>query len=225
MKSAHAFLALVSLALVSLSHCALSVEQADLRSSAAPSDSSELAGGVLIAHHAAGMTYTSDEPPEGWGGRYLSQHQITSAAQQVNRIDATDRAVFWFVLAAWNEPKTFCGVEFGLGNCDENAFAIAQYFNCGTSSGPSPLEIPFGNWPGPNSGIAVVIPNGSWIGNYVPIYGFAGYAYAPGTLIPLRTHPDAGIGGWADCSVPARFVPITCFGAMGILRNGHSCTP
>jgi hypothetical protein len=190
----------------------------------ARADSSNLAGGVLIAHHPAAMVYSVDTPAEGWCGNYLNNFAITATNQQVNRIDETTNGVFWFVLAAWKagESKKFCGAEFGLGAYTAEAFVVVGSGACGTGA----LEIPGDGWPGPGSGVAIAVPELSpFRGNYVPIYYFAGYAYAPGTLIPLTNNPATGLGGMANCATPSvQFAP-DCFGKMGILQDGLRCDP
>ena len=108
----------------------------------AKADPQNLAGGVLIAHHPAGMVYSTDTPPEGWCGKYLNQFRITSAEQQVNRTNEVESLVFWFVLSAWYESKEFCGAELGLGTYDADAFNIVRYGACGNNF--TPLEIPTG---------------------------------------------------------------------------------
>jgi hypothetical protein len=186
-----------------------------------------MAGGVLIAHYPTGMQYTNTDVCEF----YSSGYALTSAEQQVNRIDVTDTGtlVTWFVISAWSEPKKFCGVEFGIGNYDEAGFAmmLSACGPCGT--GFDPLEIPTGAWPGPGTGIALATPAGPWRGNYVPVYFFSGYAYAPGTKIELTINPTEPppppFAGWANCDTPPVPASAGCLGAMGILQDGTFCEP
>jgi hypothetical protein len=188
----------------------------------AKGDASNLGGGVLIAHHPAGMVYSVGPPRDGWCAKYLSEFAITSAEQQVNRTDTVDAPVFWFVLSAWYEPKAFRGVEFGLGDYDTAAFAIIEHGACGGSR----LEIPSDTWPGPNSGTSLAARAGSdWMGNYVPIYHFVGYAYAPGTRIELAPRPDTEFAGWVNCAEWPSKVEAVCLGALGILQDGVFCAP
>jgi hypothetical protein len=217
---------LVALAVLVLVQGMGSVKGASLAEAARP-DSSNLAGGVLIAHYPTGMQYTNTDVCEF----YSSGYALTSAEQQVNRIDVTDTGtlVTWFVISAWNEPKKFCGVEFGIGNYDEAGFAmmLSACGPCGT--GFDPLEIPTGAWPGPGTGIALATPAGPWRGNYVPVYFFSGYAYAPGTKIELTINPTEPppppFAGWANCDTPPVPASAGCLGAMGILQDGTFCEP
>lgn len=191
-------------------------------------DPTNLAGGVLIAHHPAGMVYSIDPPTDGWCQTYRDEFAITSAEQQVNRTDTTGAPVFWFVLSAWFEEKEFCGAEFGLGDYDDAAFDILEWGACG--EGFSPLEIPNGAWPEPNSGISIAVPGEyAWRGNYIPIYYFVGYPYAPGTRVEItldrRPPPLEPFAGWANCLWPSVAASATCLGAFGILQDGAYCAP
>jgi hypothetical protein len=187
-------------------------------------DSSNLAGGVLIAHHPAAMVYSVDTPGEGWCANYQANHAITSAADQVNRIDTTANGTFWFVLAAWGEPKKFCGAEFGLGTYDPSAFGIVGSGPCGTGT----LEIPNGGWPGPGGGVGIATTTVPFRGNFVPIYYFAGYAYdavPAGTVIPIVHNPATDFAGTANCETPSVPFNADCLGAMGIFQAGVHCDP
>lgn len=184
---------------------------------------SNLGGGVLIAHCPAGMVYSSDAPREGWCANYQNEFAITSAEQQVNRTDTVGAPVFWFVLSAWHEPKEFGAVQFGLGDYDSTAFIIVEHGVCGGLH----LEIPNGTWPGPNTGIAIAASDRSgWKGNYVPVYYFAGYAYAPGTRIDIAGYSDRlPHASWASCGTWPQDANAVCLGAFGILQDGVSCAP
>jgi hypothetical protein len=197
-------------------------------SGVAQADPQNLAGGVMIAHYPAGLAYSSDPPQEGWCAKYQNEFGITSAEQQVNRTDVLGAPVFWFVLSAWYEPKEFCGAEFGLGDYDDEAFAIVEYDACG--DGFDPLEIPTGAWPSPNTGVSIAVSGDyAWTGNYVPIYYFVGYIYAPGTMIeivPDYRGPDLEpFAGWANCEQLPVLASAACLGAFGILRDGAYCEP
>jgi len=210
------FLALAVLALVGSGAWAAPMNPA-------AADSSNLGGGVLIAHHPAAMQYSTEAPPEGWCEKYLNEQALTVCNDQVNRIDITTNGVFWFVLAAWNDPKKWCGAEFGLGGYDDTGFVVVANASCGT--GFTPLEIASGGWPGPNSGIALAATEGkTWKGNLTPIYYFAGYVYSA-TTIPLAANPTTSFAGTANCQTPPVAVPADCLGAMGILGDGMKCCP
>jgi len=193
----------------------------------AKADPTNLAGGVLIMHHPAGMVYSSEAPAEGWCAHYSTNYGITSADQQVNRTDVTGDNVFWFVISAWAEDKEFCGVEFGVGAYDPDAIAIDASMSVACGNGFAPLEIPSGTWPEPNTGIALARPAEAdpWTGNFVPVYCFVGYTYAPGTVIQLTTNPATEFAGWASCGTPPVPAAATCLGAFGILQDGVYCEP
>jgi len=182
-----------------------------------------LGGGVLIAHHAAGMVYSSDAPREGWCAKYRSEFAITSAEQQANRTDRVGAPVLWLVLSAWHEPKEFCGVEFGLGDYDSTAFIIVEHGAC---QGPH-LEIPNGAWPGPNTGVALASrEQPGWSGNYVPIYYFVGYAYEPGTRIQITGYSaKRPAASWASGGPRSIAAEAVCLGAFGVLQDGIACAP
>jgi hypothetical protein len=190
----------------------------------AAADSANLAGGVLIAHRPTAMVWSTDVPPEGWCAQYVNQYGITAANQQVNRIDGAGSSAIWFVLAAWAGPKKFCGAEFGMGTYDPAAFVLTDNGACGNNF--TPLTLPGTGWPGPNTGFSMSAPpGGSWRGNYVPVYYFAGYAYDPGTTMPITANPTTQFGGIANCAIPSVQIASECFGIMGILQDGHYCEP
>jgi hypothetical protein len=108
-------------------------------------DSSNLEGGVLIAHHPAGLQYSAGTD---WCQRYVEEFAIDSCSEQHNRIDLDGnegQSPVWFVLAAWTENKQWCGTEFGLGQYDPDVYAFTEWGPC--SPGEN-LEIPTENWPG-----------------------------------------------------------------------------
>lgn len=175
--------------------------------------------GVLIAHHPPGAIYsTGDLPCED----SMMGYSIGGCDEQVNRIDGGRSPTLWYVIAAWETEKQWCGTQFGLGPFPPDAFAFQGWGGCGpggTTESPTP------GWPGPNQGVVLEAPPGaSWAGNFVPLYWFAGYAYQPG-LIPLAPHPETGIGGWTDCAMPPETWQASCFGGMGIVMDGAYCCP
>lgn len=195
-------------------------------SDTAKADPQNLGGGVMIMHHPAAMVYSSDPPEEGWCANYTTNYALTDAAQQVNRTDVVGDYVFWFVISAWGEEKEFCGAEFGLGAYDPSGIAIDTGASGACGDGFEPLEIPNGSWPAPNTGIALATSGAPWTGNYVPIYCFVGYTYAPGTLIQLAQNPtEVPFAGWSNCQTPPVLAAATCLGALGILQDGVACVP
>ena len=78
---------------------------------AALADPADLSGGVFIIHYESELAYTTDGPPIGdsWCEAYES-YAITSCAEQVTRIDATDELpVSWYIISAWCEDKEWSG--------------------------------------------------------------------------------------------------------------------
>lgn len=193
---------------------------ASLFCSAGWTQPSDLEGGVLIAHFPTMMEFSSDPPLVGWCQHYLDGFAIHSCEDQVNRIDTYDR-VIWYVLAAWETGKEFCGTEFGLGEYADSLFLFTDYGPCYPQEG---LEIPTGSWPGPNEGTALVSTGASWNGSIVPIYFFAGYAYGEGVL-PLGEDPATGFGGWSNCESPPQAWDASAFGAMGLFTDGVAVLP
>jgi len=175
---------------------------------------SDLTNGVFITHYPPGSVYTNTDQC-AWYGTYA----IVDPAQQNPTIDSFDRTV-WYVLAAWDGAKNFCGVEFGFGNFDPAALWIAAYGPCPASA----LPIPTGGWPGPNEGVSIAATTEPWNGNLLPVYWFDVAAYYP-ALLQLTTHPITGFGGFANCLTPPTSYPAACFGAMGIFMPGIPCSP
>lgn len=185
----------------------------------ARSDSGDISGGVFIAHAPPSLQYTNSPPSGSWCTEYSENQAITTCEDQDNRIDSQGMAV-WYVLCAWAESKTWCGIEFGLGDYDEEAFVILEHGPCFPSEG---LTIPTSGWPGPSEGIALTTTDAAWSGNFAPIYWFAGYAYAE-DLIPLSPDPASGFGGWARCEDQGEF-EADDFGGMGLLTDGIYVCP
>ncbi len=187
-------------------------------------DSYCLNQGALAAHHVPMLPYSTDPPPgtEGFCPAY-EQYAIGSLSEVNARIDVTGYApVTWYVIASWDiGGKEWCGVEFGLGDYPEIAFDIREAIPCFPDQG---LEIPGANWPGPNSGTAIVTTTESWTGNWRPVYCFGGYAYDYGgpALIPLGANPATGFVGFSNClSPPNQYeAPEYGLGAMGVNRDG-----
>ncbi|MCK4306458.1 MAG: hypothetical protein KAY24_19610, partial [Candidatus Eisenbacteria sp.] len=182
---------------------------------------SMLVNGVFIAHYVPELAYT--EAPDDACGDY-DQYAITAAEDQLTRIDNDGTLSTWFVLAAWNGEREFCGTEFGLADFDPDIYAFYGYDACFPVQG---LQLPTGNWPGPVEGIALVATGTPWSGNFVPVYYFTGYAYSGETVIPLGIDPDPSklFGGFANCAPAPEAWHAICFGAMGINTPGAECDP
>jgi hypothetical protein len=183
------------------------------------SDSSNLEGGVFIAHHPPGLQYSEGE---NWCARYFQDFAIDSCSEQSNRIDTQGDHSVWFVLAAWSEPKEWRGVEFGLAAYDSTICALTSWGPC--FPGSSGLEIPTAGWPGPNDGTTLTATGAPWSGNFLPVYYFVSYAYYAGE-IPLGVHPVTGFGGTANCDSLPQTWAAAAFGSMGILEDGVSACP
>ena len=189
----------------------------------AQADPTQLYGGGLITHYVPDLTYSSDPPALGWCGEYMANHAISSFEETVCRIDVqTFLPCCWFVIAAWEEEKIWCGTEFGFDDYNPNIFLFTEYSPCYPPDGG--LEIPTPGWPGPLEGIAFVVTGAPWEGNFVPVMFFGGYAYAyagPG-LIPVGDDPATGFTGFSNCAAPP--VPFTVDwerrGGMGINMDG-----
>jgi predicted outer membrane repeat protein len=178
-----------------------------------------LDGGVLIVHSPPGIQWSAGAD---WCQLYNDEHQLTSAGQQNSRIDPIGAETsVWFVLAAWEEARRFCGADFGFGGYDP---AVMEFVNAGPCFPDVGLEIPTGNWPGPDEGVAIITTTTAWSGNYVPLYWFAGYSYAAGQ-IPLSVNPTTGNASFGSCSAPVVSYEATCVGALGINSDGVDCYP
>jgi hypothetical protein len=175
---------------------------------------------VLIAHFPTEMTFSFDPPTGGWCQFYWDSLRIEDCEDQVNRID-TGNQVIWFVLAAWDEEKEWCGTEFGFGEYNSDAFVITDFSPCWPENG---LEIPTTSWPGPSEGTAIVTTGAPWEGNFVPVYRFTGLAYEEG-LIPLAADPTTGFAGMSNCANPPESWAADSLGAMGLFQDGVYACP
>ncbi|MCK4413709.1 MAG: hypothetical protein KAY32_09205 [Candidatus Eisenbacteria sp.] len=132
----------------------------------------------------------------------------------------------WYVLAAWQEEKTWAGFEFGLGGFDANIYEFVADGICQPENGSALAYYHDAQlWPSPNNGISVVLYSGLWHGNFQPLYWFAGYAYGEG-VIPIDVMPTTGmvamlppLGGVVSTTSPDRL------GGMGVLTAGHEAYP
>lgn len=186
----------------------------------AGADPDNLEGGVLIAHHPPTFQYS---PGYDWCEGYSNLYAISSCEDQNPRIDIDgtlgNRSV-WYILAAWDDEKLCCGANFGLGDFD----AAAYYFQDWGQCLPGALEISEPGWPGPSTGTAIAATQGSWFGNIVPVYYFAGYAYSQET-IPIGGNASSGGASFGNCSVPSVSYQIEGFGSLGLFRDGVEVFP
>ncbi|MCK4304958.1 MAG: hypothetical protein KAY24_12040 [Candidatus Eisenbacteria sp.] len=186
-----------------------------------------LAGGVLIAHYEAQVQFSLDPPAEGWCQAY-EPFAISDPTEQVNRVDvATATGIVWYVLAAWDEEKQWCAVEYGLGEFSQDLFDFTDWGPCFPSMG---IEIPIpSGWPRPDCGTAFVIIDEPWIGACEAVYFFAGYVYpeaGPGVIpLSLDPCPSPPFGGTGNCTDPGHRWEAECFGALGINTEGIFCNP
>ncbi len=198
---------LIALALLSLAMGSASAQETNL------------AGGVMIAHHPAGLAYTSDAVD--WCATYAGA-PLTDSAQQNNMITGdpnADEAFVWFVVAAFAQDKVWCGTQFGLGHFSADDFYIDGYGACLLDN----LEIPTSGWPGPNEGTAVVATSTQWSGNYQPVYWFGGYCYGE-TVVSLDVDPSVGFIGFGNCEAPSQTWAAEG-GSMGIFTDGVAVHP
>ncbi len=212
-----------------LIRCAsLALLLAVVATSSANADSDFLHGGVLVPHHPAGLEYSAGEPPLGGNWCDYFDSTGTSVCGQINpRVPANSGEVssVWYVLVAWEEPKEWAGVAFGLGEYPDSIYTFIDW---GVCSPCETMEIVQGNWPGSQSGTSVVCASGCWSGNYRPIYYFAGYGYSIGEIplegTPLGDHPVCCI---LDNTAERRTwdVPPQGRGILGIGRDGAAPCP
>jgi len=179
-------------------------------------DMSDLAAGVLLVHAPPGLEYSA-APAEGWCARYLDQHAIAGCEDAVPRIDDGESRL-WFVLAAWEEPKTWMRVELGLGLYDPSDYVIDRWGVCGSGV----VFATVCDWPAPNCGITIQAST-AWSGNYVPLLWFAGTAYAA-ALVPLAESPF-GYAGFQNALDPPEAWPARRLGALGVFRDGVAACP
>jgi gingipain R len=188
------------------------------------SDSSNLEGGVFIAHHPPGLQFSAGQD---YCQRYFQDFAIDSCSEQNNRIDLDGnqgQTSVWYVLAAWGEEKEWCGAEFGFAAFDSTIYGFTQWGPCFPGGANDGLQLATTGWPGPNAGVSLSISSTPWSGNFVPIYWFMGYSYYQGE-IPLAVNPGSAFGGTANCETPPQSWDATAFGGMGIFQEGTYACP
>jgi hypothetical protein len=184
----------------------------------AVADEANLFGGVLIAHHPAGLVYSEGED---WCARYADTYFITDAADQNPQIDQNTTSA-WYVIAAFHEDKVWCGTQFGLGDYDAYGwYMTSPGGNCLTNS----LEIPTPGWPGPLTGISIAATDVQYAGNFVPVYWFEGYT-VPGytAQVAITVDPTQDFIGFGNCEAPAGVWSATG-GVMGAFAEGTMVFP
>lgn len=178
-------------------------------------DPHHLAGGALIFHNAgSGFRY----PPTC--ETYFQHNPITNCDEQVNTMESYSGESAWFVIAAFDEDKEWCGVQFGLS--DFNPFLVAFGYSEACFPGGG-LTIPSPGWPGPLEGISLAATSTPWTGNFQPVYCFNVYAYdyyGPG-LVQLIPDPTVSnpFGGFCNCAEPPAMWDAA-LGGMGIDQPG-----
>jgi len=196
-----------------------------------------LTGGALVVHHEALIVFSFDAPAGGWCSAY-TPYAISNSSQEVVRIDGPSEVpMIWYILAAWSEPKVFCGVQFGFTNyTPPDCWAFNDFEDCYPAQGG--LEIPSANWPGPGEGTAFVASGTAWEGNWIPVYKFSGKAYDVGTYgstVIQITDFDPGPGpfcGFSNCQNPPQSYEVSPNtgrgnqrGGMGINTAGVAASP
>ncbi|MCK4414622.1 MAG: hypothetical protein KAY32_13895 [Candidatus Eisenbacteria sp.] len=181
--------------------------------------------GVFIAHHPSSMQFTSDQT---WYQPYLDEFAIASCQDQHNRIDldgTKGQISIWYVLAAYSDSTSWGAAEFGFGDFRPNP-DIYRFIEWGPCFPEKGLDISTDGWPGPNEGTAIACTGAPWEGTILPVYYFAGYAYAEG-IIPLADNPQTDFIG---TSVLLRRPPpvgrrAEAAGEMGLFRDGLTVCP
>jgi hypothetical protein len=186
-------------------------------------DPNDLSGGVFILHSPPEINWSCFEQYGACDGYDECGFGIQSCDEQNPRID-DQQETLWYVIAAWTEEKTWCGLEFGLGSYPPDLFAFVAWGPCFPVTG---LEIPSSGFPGPNTGTSVTATDPPWSGNFRPVYYFAGYApYVTPGQIPLTVRPGTEFGGFGNCDLPyAELFPAACFGSLGLFEPGVTCCP
>ncbi len=184
----------------------------------------DLAGGVFITH--APVFPVGTGCWMGWCGCYYQGAVlgIESCEEQINNMPITsyhDDPTLFYVVAAWSEPKIWCGTEFGISSEFDELFYFIEYGPCLENS----LEISTVGWPGAGEGTAVVATDTPWEGNFVPTYFFLGYTYTD-TRIQLDVDPAQDFAGTGNCEIPPQLWDAVCLGAVGTGSDpGVYCCP
>lgn len=177
----------------------------------------DLNGGVMIAHHPAGLVYSTDPPVGGW----CAAGAIAGCEFQNNdMLPLGGDNWVWYVVAGFLQESQWCGVEFGI---NYTGVAVSGAALCVPSNG---LEIQGPGWPASGTGTSVVTTDVPWVGRFAPVYYFWGYSYyAPGGTFALVDNPASpGPNDFANCD-QVEFQAV-CMGAIGFGEfQGLDCCP
>ncbi len=182
-----------------------------LIASLAQADPDDLSGGVLLVHAPPSLTYTAS-------ASWCDSTHLDDCEDQVTSIPTdSSKTVVWFILSAWAEEKSFTAVEFGLGDFDEESFLFSESGLCLDHA----MALYHGDWPGPNTGVAIATNTEPWMGQLVPIFWAAGVNYAAADTIAITENPATGHAGWASESRES--FDAECLGALGLGIDGQPC--
>lgn len=176
-------------------------------------------GGALIAH----CTGPWGRYPEPNCETYFQYNPITNCDDQVNTMD--DGQYVWFVIAAFEEDKVWCVVQFGFNDYDPDIMAFG---NCGPCFPQYGLEYPSAHWPGPLEGTTFFVPAyAPWTGNWLPVYGFIAYTYHRSGVVQLIPDPTAPVpfGGFSTCATTPSAQYDAALGGMGVGEPGTWVCP
>ncbi len=184
-----------------------------LIASLAQADPDDLSGGVLLVHAPPSLTYTAS-------ASWCDSTHLDDCEDQVTSIPTdSSKTVVWFILSAWAEEKSFTAVEFGLGDFDEESFLFSESGLCLDHA----MALYHGDWPGPNTGVAIATNTEPWMGQLVPIFWAAGVNYAAADTIAITENPATEHAGWVSESRES--FDAECLGALGLGEPGTNCWP
>lgn len=168
------------------------------------------AGGVVILHRNASLTYTIGANFCGVSGITKCEDAVTSASPGI--------PVVLHALAAFpgNHFPRLSGITIGV-NYDATKVFVAHWGACGDFS------LPTSGWPGPNEGLAMTW-NQPKTGYLTEVCWFDAYAYTGPTTFKLVPHPTGG-SSFADDSVPSIIDPVAGYGQFGFIASGQLPCP
>lgn len=179
----------------------------------------DLSGGVMIAHHPAGLAYTTETPIGGWCPLFGTMAGCD--AQNNDNVSADGSGWVWYVVAAFLQDSQWCGVEFGLTYPEGlTGYVISEQGPCVPGQ---VLEIPGDFWPSSGQGTSLVTTDIPWSGNFKPVYWFGGYCYAPLTVQLGDNLGTPGPTAFANCNQEE--FPADAYGAMGFGMAGVDACP